>query len=103
MKGIIKADSNIEFDVIYSDGTKRHVTEGILFEACSDNSTVLHLGTDRPEVYIAYINGALEFFHDIEKRTDKKEKWCDRCHGKDDCEEKEEFLFSNDESCTDYA
>ena len=67
MKGIIKQTKNMEFDVIYADGTKRHVKEGILFEACEDNSTVLHLGTQRPEVYKAFFNGALEFANDVIK------------------------------------
>lgn len=69
MKEVIKTTENLEFDVIYADGTKKHVKEGILFEACSDNSTILHIGTQRPEVYMAYINGAIEFANDVMKKN----------------------------------
>lgn len=70
MKDYIKQTENLEFDVIYADGIKRHVKEGILFEACEDNSTILHLGTDRPEVYLAFINGAIEFADDVLKERE---------------------------------
>lgn len=69
MKEVIKTTENLEFDVIYADGTKKHVKEGILFEACSDNSTILHIGTHRQEVYMAYINGAIEFANDVMKEN----------------------------------
>lgn len=57
----IKACKNLEFDLIYDDGTTRRVHEGILFEACEDNTTQLHLGTSRLSVYIAYLEAAREF------------------------------------------
>ena len=49
---IIKTTSNMEFDVIYADGTRRHVAEGVLHEA-DDNEIIFHNGTSRPEVIIA--------------------------------------------------
>lgn len=49
---VIKTSSNVEFDVIYADGTRRHVVEGILLEA-NDNEIIFHNGTSRPEVIIA--------------------------------------------------
>lgn len=38
--------SEIEFDVLYADGTKKHVKKGILFEEASDHTIHLHIGTD---------------------------------------------------------
>ena len=38
------------------------------------------------------------------KMDDKKENWCDKCHVKDDCEDKETFLESEEEeTCAGYA
>lgn len=32
-----------------------------------------------------------------------KKKWCDTCHCKDDCEDKDVFLKSCDDSCSWYS
>lgn len=48
----IKTSSNVEFDVIYADGTRRHVSEGVLFEVEGYNMT-FHNGTNRGEVVFA--------------------------------------------------
>lgn len=55
----IKTSKNVEFDVIYADGTRHHVTEGVLFEVENDK-IVFHNGTDRPEVLIATAEAASE-------------------------------------------
>lgn len=55
----IKTSSNVEFDVIYADGTRERVPEGILFEAKGEKM-ILHNGTDRPEVLIAVAEAAAE-------------------------------------------
>lgn len=55
----IKTSKNVEFDVIYADGTRRHVTEGVLFEV-DDEKIVFHNGTDRPEVMIAAAEASSE-------------------------------------------
>ena len=55
----IKTCSNVEFDVIYADGTRRHVTEVILFEV-ENEKIVFHNGTDRPEVMIAAAEASSE-------------------------------------------
>ena len=55
----IKTSSNVEFDVIYADGTRRHVTEGVLFEV-ENEKIVFHNGTDRPEVMIAAAEASSE-------------------------------------------
>lgn len=48
----IKTSPNVEFDVIYADGTRCHVAEGILFEADGKKMRG-HFGTGRPEVLFA--------------------------------------------------
>lgn len=55
----IKTSENVEFDVIYADGTRRHVTEGVLFEA-KDSKLTFHNGTDRPETLIGVAQAAAE-------------------------------------------
>ena len=54
-----KTSKNVEFDVIYADGTRRHVTEGVLFEV-ENEKFVFHNGTDRPEVIVAVAEAASE-------------------------------------------
>lgn len=49
---IIKTSSNVEFDVIYADGTRRRVKEGVLHEA-EANEIIFHNGTADPAVIIA--------------------------------------------------
>lgn len=49
---VIKTTSNLEFDVIYADGTRRHVKEGVLCEAAG-NEIIFHNGTSDPAVVIA--------------------------------------------------
>lgn len=38
--------SELEFDVLYADGTKKHVKNGILFEETEEGTLDMHLGTD---------------------------------------------------------
>lgn len=45
----IKTSDNVEFEVIYADGTRYRAAEGVLFEAKGEDM-FLHLGTGRPEV-----------------------------------------------------
>lgn len=33
----------------------------------------------------------------------KKEKWCDMCHFQNDCEDKEDFLESDEPACPSYS
>lgn len=77
----IKTSENVEFDVIYADGTRHHVSEGVLFEV-KDNKLTFHNGTDRPAVLIGVAEAAAEvvgvmglsaaeralIFYDIHKR-----------------------------------
>lgn len=55
----IKTSKNVEFDVIYADGSRRHVTEGVLFEVESER-IVFHNGTDRLNVLAATLEAAAE-------------------------------------------
>lgn len=49
---IIKASKKLEFDVIYDDGTRRRVKEGVLHEV-ENEEIIFYNGTDRAEVWIA--------------------------------------------------
>lgn len=55
----IKTSDNVEFDVIYADGTRHRVHEGIFFEV-DGISMVCHNGTDRLPVIFAAAESALE-------------------------------------------
>lgn len=49
----IKTSPNVEFDVIYADGTRKRVREGVLLEAEATGDIILHNATDRPAVWCA--------------------------------------------------
>lgn len=55
----VKKSKNVEFDVLYDDGTRRHVTEGVLFEVKNER-IIFHNGTGRPEVIFAAAEAAAE-------------------------------------------
>ncbi len=55
----IKISEDVEFDVIYADGTRKRVSEGVLF-GVEDERIIFHNGTDRPEVMIAVSEAAAE-------------------------------------------
>lgn len=61
---IIKTSSNVEFNVIYADGTRRHVREGVLHEV-EGNEIIFHNGTNQPEVWIASAEDMLKFLQTI--------------------------------------
>lgn len=49
---VIKTTPNLEFDVIYADGTRKRVHEGVLYEE-ADGGIIFHNGTDNPAVLLA--------------------------------------------------
>lgn len=55
----IKTSPNVEFDVIYADGTRHHVTEGVLFEV-ENERMVFHNGTSRANVLFATMEALFE-------------------------------------------
>ena len=57
---IIKASKNVEFDVIYDDGTRRRVKEGVLHEV-ENEEIIFHNGTDRAEVWVAAAEDMLKY------------------------------------------
>ena len=63
---VIKATSNLEFDVIYADGTRNRVEEGILWEV-KDEAVTFHLGTSRLSVLFAAVEDALRFVDFMDK------------------------------------
>lgn len=60
----IKTSSNIEFDVIYADGTQKRVSEGVLYEADEAGDMIFHNGTSRPEVLMAAAEYNLRTLHE---------------------------------------
>lgn len=55
----IKESPNVEFEVIYADGARKRVPEGVLFGVEEDNSLVLHNGTDCSAVWFAAADAML--------------------------------------------
>lgn len=47
----IKTTSNLEFELIYADGTRKRVKEGILWEN-EDDEIICHLGTSNLSVLL---------------------------------------------------
>lgn len=60
----IKISESVEFDVIYADGTRHHVSEGVLFEMKGKN-IIFHNGTDDPNDLIAVAEAAAEVLGDM--------------------------------------
>lgn len=50
---IVKQTPNLEFELIYADGTRKRVKEGVLYEAEASGELLFHNGTDRPAVLLA--------------------------------------------------
>jgi len=53
-----KISENVEFEVLYADGTRRRVSEGILF-GVDDEQITFHNGTNRGSVLFATAESAL--------------------------------------------
>lgn len=56
----LKVSPNVEFEVIYADGEKLRVQEGILFGLDDEGGMILHNGTDEPAVWLAAAEILLE-------------------------------------------
>lgn len=56
----LKVSPNVEFEVIYADGEKARVHEGILFGLDDEGGMILHNGTDAPAVWLAAAEILLE-------------------------------------------
>lgn len=41
-----KKTENLEFEVLYADGTKKRINKGILFEETKEGALDVHIGTD---------------------------------------------------------
>lgn len=57
----IKTSAKVEFDVIYADGRRARVSDGVLFEA-DGNQVNIHVGTDRREGMLFTIAWATTMF-----------------------------------------
>ena len=69
----IKTTRNLEFDVIYADGTRHHVKEGVLF-GVENEKIILHNGTSRLEVVFAVAETILEMLKQLERRRDNDKR-----------------------------
>ena len=78
---IVKEDRNTEFDVLYSDGAKTHVQEGLLLE-CKDSEIILHLGTRRL-IFIFVAIKSLFKLVDLLGLEDKLQEYLDSAPEKD--------------------
>jgi hypothetical protein len=69
--------SEIEFDVIYKDGTRKHVKNGILFEETENHTMDMHLGTDNQlNMFMAIsqaVTDILEQIAEIAKRRKEEQ------------------------------
>lgn len=78
----------LEFDVRYSDGSRKEVKEGILFEFQESNIT-LHLGTSRKECLFSIAEALTEAINDMNLGKEFLEyigvEECEEVHCKD-CE-----------------
>ena len=59
----IKESPNVEFEVIYADGERKRVPEGVLFGVEEDGSITMHNGTDCSAVWFAAADGMLVALH----------------------------------------
>lgn len=59
----IKESPNVEFEVIYADGERKRVPEGVLLGVEEDGSITLHNGTDCAAVWFAAADGMLVAIH----------------------------------------
>lgn len=58
--------SELQFDVLYKDGTKKRVKNGILFEETEDHKLNVHIGTDNQvNMLMAIIRAAGEMINRI--------------------------------------
>lgn len=56
---LYKKTENLEFELLYADGTKRKVNKGILFEETEDGKLDIHIGTDNQfNMFLAILDAA---------------------------------------------
>ncbi|MCQ2500560.1 MAG: hypothetical protein MJ117_04325 [Lachnospiraceae bacterium] len=67
--------SELEFDVLYADGTKKHVKNGILFEETEEHTLDMHLGTDNQlHMFEAIVKTVLEILEQIADIAERMER-----------------------------
>lgn len=67
--------SELEFDVLYEDGTKKHVKNGILFEETEEHTLDMHLGTDNQlNMFKAIVQTVLDILEQIADIAERVEK-----------------------------
>lgn len=59
---------NLSFEVVYEDGTRKKVSNGILFEEAEDSTMHVHIGTDNQfNLLFAILNATGEMLGKITK------------------------------------
>lgn len=76
----IKTSSNVEFEVIYADGTRKRVEEGILFGVEGEH-IIFHNGTNRLEVLLSVAESACAVIGKIRLPEDLLEQVADELLG----------------------
>lgn len=57
-----KETENLEFDVLYADGTKKRIRQGILFEETEEGGLDVHIGTDNQfNMFMAILDASGRF------------------------------------------
>ena len=82
----IKTSGNVEFDVVYADGERTRVPEGVLFEAHGDQMHI-HIGTGRVAVLFAVAEALTEVINDMglgEAFKAYQDSWNEEEGGRDD-------------------
>ena len=69
-----KTANNVEFDVIYDDGARKRVKDGLLFEKDTDGEIIIHVGTSKFAMLFATAEALLLLFENL-GITEKFEKY----------------------------
>ena len=87
----------MEFNVYNDNGVVRitKIAPGGVEQVIFSNLEPGRCAKIKVECYTSYSTGI--------ESTPKKAKWCNQCHAKDDCSDKEAFLNSKEEYCISYS
>lgn len=70
----IKESPNVEFEVIYADGERKRVEDGILFETLPTEDVILHNGVDCSYAWVSAAEEMLVMLHNCNLLSDLAER-----------------------------
>ena len=70
----IKKSPNVEFEVIYADGERKRVKDGILFETLPTGDVILHNGVDCSYAWVSAAEEMCIMLHDSNLLSDLAER-----------------------------